>query len=192
MVNSSIIDNMVTPRFYSELEKFIDDKADLIDKFDVNGINKSWIYTRFNSTEIEIAFSFISNEWLSQGFNPLEKMNNVPEYFGICLEQDSLVIPGNCKDIEHRAFEYSHLKEIKILDGVKSIGLSAFEFSKLEKLTVPSSVVDTGKFIFDDCTNLKEITCSKSFKDDLLDYYNNRDFSYRGNISKVIFIPNGD
>ena len=41
MVNSSIIDNMVTPRFYSELEKFIDDKADLIDKFDVNGINKS-------------------------------------------------------------------------------------------------------------------------------------------------------
>lgn len=51
------------------------------------------------------------------------------------------------------------VKEIKILDGVTSIGSAAFAYYRyLEKITIPDSVQSIGNYVFYECESLKEIS----------------------------------
>ncbi len=101
------------------------------------------------------------------------------EAFSGCEELGEIVLPSRLKKIEDRtffksgirnikisegvmsigesAFADSSLKEIDIPEGVTSIGESAFADTYLEKVVIPASVTAIGDYLFYDCNPLEEI-----------------------------------
>lgn len=66
-----------------------------------------------------------------------------------CTALEDIVIPGNVKEIEGRAFVHSGIKKVVIKRGVKFLGMDAFNHCKsLVEAYIPSSVykIDCGLF----------------------------------------------
>lgn len=151
--------------FVDKFTSFIDRYADAIDKFDVDNIVEC-LFTPFgvfddaNSRDNDpyIAFSLISNEWLKDGLNPLTKCRSVPQFYGSCIEQDTIIIPGNTISIDRNAFCECKAKRIVLENGVKRIHPQAFmDCYNLECVTFPSTLTLVEHDAFMNCTKLHKV-----------------------------------
>ena len=78
--------------------------------------------------------------------------------FGIC---DYEFVVRNGKLIHYNG----KAKEVRIPNGVKSIGEKAFEKNEtIEKVFIPDSVTAIGEFAFNGCTNLKSVRLPKNLR----------------------------
>ena len=138
------------------VKKFIEENIDLIESEDFKTLeSKAAIRTSDYGYDKACMYEIL----LTAGINPLPYLNEVPYAFlrGTSLE-GSFTVPGNCIDIEARAFYECSLSEIIIEEGVESIGpLACARSDKLEKVYIPSSILDLGNNIFIGCKNLREV-----------------------------------
>ena len=111
----------------------------------------------------------LSNQWeyipkftelmLSVGYNPLDYMDYVPDFFLYDSSIKEFTIPNHIARIDVAAFKGCiNLTNITIPDKVTSIGTSAFyECSNLVNITIPDKVTSIGSYTFYHCTNLTSI-----------------------------------
>lgn len=89
-----------------------------------------------------------------------------------CTNLTSVTIPDTVTNIDHNSFRgCSGLTSITIPDGVTQIGTAAFwGCSSLTTINIPSSVTTIGSTsIFQNCTNLENVTLGKGFNANGLD-----------------------
>lgn len=88
-----------------------------------------------------------------------DNVTSIPsDCFAECVNLQNVTIPGSVTSIGARAFKNcSQLANVKIADGVKSIGAETFSDCDLTKITLPGSVVNLGRNVFNQ-SNLVIIT----------------------------------
>ena len=100
-------------------------------------------------------------------------------------ELDHYTIKEGTKVICDKAFIYSNLQQISIVDSVTIIGVSVFrECYYLQQIIIPNSVTDIGECAFEGCKSLKQVTLSNA-----LTSISNEMFYYCVALQSVI-IPN--
>lgn len=67
--------------------------------------------------------------------------------------QKSITIPSSVKEIEEGAFkDFKELKEVKLNEGLKSIGNNAFLGTSISSIVLPKNIVSVGQAVFNpDC-----------------------------------------
>ena len=89
-----------------------------------------------------------------------------------CVNLTSVTIPDTVTVVDHNSFRgCSSLTSVTIPDGVVNIGSAAFYgCSSLTTINIPSSVTTIGSTsIFQNCTNLENVTLGKGFNANGLD-----------------------
>ena len=89
-----------------------------------------------------------------------------------CTNLTSVTIPDTVTVVDHNSFRgCSSLTSVTIPDGVVNIGSAAFYgCSSLTTINIPSSVTTIGSTsIFQNCTNLENVTLGKGFNANGLD-----------------------
>ena len=139
---------------------------DIIIEFEEEINNKAFdvIYDNIDSMYLKAAFTALL---LKNNINPLEYMDEVPEYFAYGLDIEDFVIPNNIIEISHCAFEdCSILTNITIGSGTTHIYNSAFSnCERLASITIPKSVVYIGRGAFRNCSKLKDVYYEGSKED---------------------------
>lgn len=77
--------------------------------------------------------------------------------FTSCGNLTSLVLPEDCVEIPMRLANYTKITDIKIPNGVTSIGDNAFESDFLTHLSIPDGVISIGSYIINE-TNIASLT----------------------------------
>ena len=81
-----------------------------------------------------------------------------PETFRNCIFLSDVIIPSHIRSIGMSAFQdASGLGEVRIEDGVESIGAWAFYHSIVTKVTMPQSCRTLGCEVFGDCHSLRQV-----------------------------------
>ena len=139
---------------------------DIIIEFEEEINNKAFdvIYDNIDSMYLKAAFTALL---LKNNINPLEYMDEVPEYFAYGLDIEDFVIPNNITKILSCAFEdCSILTNITIGSGTTHIYNSAFSnCERLASITIPKSVVYIGRGAFRNCSKLKDVYYEGSKED---------------------------
>lgn len=90
-----------------------------------------------------------------------EKINR--NITGVFQNQKSITIPNSVKEIEEGAFRnFKELKEVKLNEGLKSIGNYAFLGTSISSVVLPKNIVGFGRDVFNsDCKIILDsnITC---------------------------------
>ena len=71
-------------------------------------------------------------------------------------------LPEGLESIGERAFNKSNIAEIKLPSTLLSIGYGAFEESKIKSVNIPDAVKEIGTYAFYDCDSLTSITIPDS------------------------------
>ncbi len=74
----------------------------------------------------------------------------------------TIKIPSSVKTIGKYAFAFSSLSSVTISNGVTTIKDHAFFCTELKKVTIPKSVNYIGKYVFNRCISLQNVTVSSS------------------------------
>ena len=125
----------------------------------LNNKDFKYIYRKLKNFYLTATFtSAFTALLLKNNINPLEYMDEVPEYFAFGLDIEDFVIPNNIIEISHCAFEdCSILTNITIGSGTTHIYNSAFSnCERLASITIPKSVVYIGRGAFRNCSKLKD------------------------------------
>ena len=126
----------------------------------LNNKDFKYIYRKLKNFYLTATFtSAFTALLLKNNINPLEYMDEVPEYFAYGLDIKEFIIPNNIIEISHCAFEdCSILTNITIGSGTTHIYNSAFSnCERLASITIPKSVVYIGRGAFRNCSKLKDI-----------------------------------
>ena len=142
-----------------KLKKIIKDYEE-----ELNKRNFGIIYDGIDGVYLIPAFTALL---LKNNINPLEYMDEVPEYFAYGLDIKEFIIPNNIIEISHCAFEdCSILTNITIGSGTTHIYNSAFSnCERLASITIPKSVVYIGRGAFRNCSKLKDVYYEGSEED---------------------------
>lgn len=113
--------------------------------------------------------------------------NGIEAPFYGCNNLESLIIPGNIKDIPDLCFYCcKNLKKVVIKEGVCSIGRDSFSnCENLKTISLPNSLREIKESAFSLCSSLSSITIPKNVK-----VIRSRTFDCCSSLSKVI-IENG-
>jgi hypothetical protein len=108
------------------------------------------------------AYNYNSPNAITKG---LEKVNYAPnttsigDYAFSYAIKLSTPIPDTVISIGNYAYRYAALTEVKLHEGLQTIGISAFStVSTLTTIEIPSTVKDLPNNVFDYCTNVKDVT----------------------------------
>ena len=83
--------------------------------------------------------------------------------FEYCYELESVTIPSSVKTINNYAFNWCGLKEVKLTEGLTTIGDGAFSScGYIEKIKLPQGLTSIGTSAFSDCQNMREINIPNS------------------------------
>lgn len=159
----------------TEVKKFIEDNADLLEKGDFEQFYKKLGTERTSSGRFTEVF-------LGAGIDPAEYMREIPSYyltgakitsytipqtvtsmakyaFFDCNNLTDIVIPGNVKAVRKGAFfGCENLKSAVVAEGVTEIESYAFHWCKeLQDVTIADSVTSIGRSAFDGCPKLTVI-----------------------------------
>lgn len=119
----------------------------------VNG-NISLLYKLLSDAEDELsesktAIPLLTAVLMDSGIDPLQKLSDIPNHYGVDLFSGKLVIPKHITQIGEFAFAGGGITELIISNGVQHIGEYAFEGClNLEKVLIPISVKSIGKSAF--------------------------------------------
>lgn len=75
-----------------------------------------------------------------------------------------VILPDSVKQIEQEAFYNSSISEIKLNNGIETIGPHAFNSCKLNTVVLPDSVSSIGRGVFSWCNNLTSVKWSANCK----------------------------
>ena len=134
----------------------------------LNNKDFKYIYRKFKNFYSAAAFtSAFTALLLKNNINPLNYMDEVPEYFAYGLDIEDFVIPNNITKILSCAFEdCSILTNITIGSGTTLIYNSAFSnCERLASITIPKSIVYIGRGAFRNCSKLKDVYYEGSEED---------------------------
>lgn len=163
----------------TEVKKFIEENADLIEKGDFEQFYKKLETER-------ISLGQFTEVFLSAGIDPAEYMREIPSYylsyyltgtkiasytipqnitsiaeyaFLDCKNLTNIVIPGNVKAVGKGAFfGCESLKSAVMAEGVTEIKSYAFQLcTELQDVTIADSVTSIGRSAFDGCSKLTAI-----------------------------------
>ena len=99
------------------------------------------------------------------GINPLSYMNQIPGSFLFRSDISSFSIPSHIKHIGSLAFSESYLRELRIPQGVETIGAFVVESCPyLQKLTLPSSLQSVEPTAFRNNNQLTEVVFQGTVK----------------------------
>lgn len=163
-------------KFLEEFKKFVTENKNLIDNYQVKTIynrlyNSYWAHYRPDSRSRRwfspdlhhaelYAFSIICNNWIEAGYNPLEKMEIIPEHFFTYITTSKVIIPSNIKKIDDSAFEGTEFDTVIIEDGVGRIHSGAFYKCKINSIIIKGRIkLDAGAIIQ---SNIKQIEMPRS------------------------------
>ena len=112
--------------------------------------------------------------------NGFEKINR--NITGVLQYQKSITIPASVKEIEEGAFkDFKELKEVKLNEGLKSIGNNAFLGTSISSVVLPKNIVSFGRAMFNsDCNIILDSNIT----------YISRDIAKAFENSKKVIIPN--
>ena len=160
MIGKKMIDN--------ELEAFIDAHKELIDghrwaELYAELFDTFWCFDVGNCNKIGKFTELL----ISEGVNPLEKLDYVPEHYLTGASIEKFVIPKHIKRIKQFAFaNCSQLTDVIIPDGVTGIDYGAFcGCRSLVQAHIPDSVTELGLFVFSDCSGLVSVTLGKGVRE---------------------------
>lgn len=139
---------------------------DIIIEFEEELNNKAFdvIYDNIDSMYLKAAFTALL---LKNNINPLEYMNEIPNYFAYELDIKEFVIPNNVTNISYAAFEgCNDLTNIIILGSITSIYSDAFkDCISLTNINIPKSVKVISYGAFNGCINLTDVYYEGSKED---------------------------
>lgn len=160
---------------------------DLLNKYkeEINNNDFIFIYSDLNDNSDIIASDIgeLTELFLSANINPLNFLNEVPDYFLYNSKIKEINIPPNITRIGESAFKFSKLETINIFgDLYQGISNDAFELCyNLRKVTF-NKVRSIGESAFCQCFNLEEIHLPEGVR-----YISNDTFYGSG--LKTIYIP---
>lgn len=95
-----------------------------------------------------------------------ESIEKIGEYcFNSCPNLEVIIIPGKVKEIKRNCFnDCDKLKEIKLSEGLESIGPYSMCSDNLESCILPSSLKMIGDRSFFDCQKLKQVDYKDSIQ----------------------------
>lgn len=159
----------------TEVKKFIEDNAGLLEKDDLEQFYKKLETERVSPGRFTEAF-------LGAGIDPAKYMKEIPSYylngtkitsyaipqtvtsmaecaFLDCNNLTDIVIPGNVKAVGKGAFfGCENLKSVVVAEGVTEIESYTFHLCKeLQDVTIADSVTSIGRSAFDGCSKLTAI-----------------------------------
>lgn len=137
----------------TEVKKFIEENADLIEKGDFEQFYKKLETER-------ISLGQFTEVFLSAGIDPAEYMREIPSYYLTGTEMVSYTIPQNITSIDWSAFiDCNEFTNVTIPDSVTSIGDYAFGYCEgLTGVTIGNSVKSIGKYAFTYGGKLTDVT----------------------------------
>ena len=127
-----------------------------------------YIYRKLRNFYLTATFtSAFTALLLKNNINPLEYMDEVPEYFAYGLDIEDFVIPNNIIEISPYAFEdCSVLTNIIIPGSITIIDSNAFKNCiSLTNINIPKSVKTISYDAFNGCSNLTDVYYEGSKKD---------------------------
>lgn len=160
---------------------------DLLNKYkeEINNNDFKYIYNDLNDNSDIIASDIgkLTEIFLSANINPLNFLDEVPDYFLYNSKIEEINIPSNITRIGEGAFKHSKLETINIFgDLYQGISDNAFELCYgLRKVTF-NKVASIGVSAFYHCFNLEEIQLPEGVK------YISNDAFYDSGL-KTIYIP---
>ena len=138
----------------------------IIFEFEKELNNKAFktIYDNIDNAYIVPAFTALL---LKNNINPLEYMDEVPEYFAYELDIKEFVIPNNVTNISYAAFEgCNDLTNIIIPGSITIIDSNAFKNCiSLTNINIPKSVKTISYDAFNGCSNLTDVYYEGSEED---------------------------
>ena len=159
----------------TEVKKFIEDNAGLLEKDDLEQFYKKLETER-------VSLGRFTEVFLGADIDPAKYMKKIPSYylngtkitsyaipqtvtsmaeyaFLDCNNLTDIVIPGNVKAVGKGAFfGCENLKSVVVAEGVTEIESYAFRLCKeLQDVTIADSVTSIGRSAFDGCSKLTAI-----------------------------------
>lgn len=151
-----------------ELEDFIDGHKELIDghrwaELYAELFDTFWCFDAGDCNKIGEFTELL----ISEGVEPLEKLDYIPEHYLTGASIDKFVVPKHIKRIKQFAFaNCSQLTDVIIPNGVTSIDYGAFCGCKsLVQAHIPDSVTELGLSVFSDCVGLVSVTLGKGVRE---------------------------
>lgn len=151
-----------------ELEEFIDAHKELIDgrrwaELYAELFDTFWCFDAGDCNKIGKFTELL----ISEGVDPLEKLDYIPEHYLTGASIDKFVVPKHIKRIKQFAFaNCSQLTDVIIPNGVTSIDYGAFCGCKsLVQAHIPDSVTELGLSVFSDCVGLVSVTLGKGVRE---------------------------
>ncbi|QKX37435.1 leucine-rich repeat protein [Metamycoplasma hominis] len=138
--------------------------------------SQAFLGTKISSVTIPSSVTQLSKDIFNKDCkialcNGFEKINR--NITGALQYQNSITIPTSVKEIEEGAFrDFKELKEVKLNEGLKSIGDNAFLGTSISSIVLPKNIVSFGRAMFNsDCniildSNITYISCgiAKAFE----------------------------
>ncbi|MGC7158891.1 leucine-rich repeat domain-containing protein [Metamycoplasma hominis] len=138
--------------------------------------SEAFLGTKISSVTIPSSVTQLSKDIFNKDCkialcNGFEKINR--NITGALQYQNSITIPTSVKEIEEGAFrDFKELKEVKLNEGLKSIGDNAFLGTSISSIVLPKNIVSFGRAMFNsDCniildSNITYISCgiAKAFE----------------------------
>lgn len=118
--------------------------------------SEAFLGTKISSVTIPSSVTSLSKDIFNKDCkitlcNGFEKINR--DITWALQYQKSITIPTSVKEIEEGAFEdFKELKEVKLNEGLKSIGNNAFLGTSISSVVLPKNIVSFGRAVFNpDC-----------------------------------------
>ncbi|MBD3899002.1 leucine-rich repeat domain-containing protein [Mycoplasma hominis] len=120
--------------------------------------SKAFLGTKISSVTIPSSITRLSEDIFNKDCkialrNGFEKINR--NITGALQHQKSITIPTSVKEIEEGAFkDFKELKEVKLNEGLKSIGDNAFLGTSISSIVLPKNIVSFGRAMFNSDCNI--------------------------------------
>lgn len=145
--------------------------------------SEAFLGTKISSVTIPSSVTRLSWDIFNKDYKialyGFEKINR--NITGVFQNQKSITIPNSVKEIEEGAFrDFKELKEVKLNEGLKSIGNYAFLGTSISSVVLPKNIVSFGQAMFNsDCNIILDSNIT----------YISRDIAKAFENSKKVIIP---
>ena len=141
--------------------------SNLIKRYKDKIKNEEWgeIYYSFLDSRVDPKdIGQFTKTILSVGYDPLEKLNIVPEQYLYGVQGiDKIILPHNIVTIKPDAFRFSGIKEIEFNNQLQTIEENSFDSCfNLRYIDLPKNLIKVGKSAFSSCGSVTSITLPTS------------------------------